>query len=227
MNTSIIISNLSKDDFIANKFTDEALSLIDKIKLDILNLDIDEDEDYYLNRIENWSNLPFLNRVVIILKDETSSNRLYEYLANEIKTKYQLKDSVKISLQSNLLLHKSKSFDNLVDDSLSIEELKKFKSVNNAMLPPDIRRYKEPEPKKFDDNDLHKIGINVEEEQKKGDSESPPITSINNLSASAAPNFKRPRSLTKTLYKPPLTIETNVESEASIPSPTITLDESN
>lgn len=217
MNTCIIISNLSKDDFVANRYTNDALSLVDKIKLDILNVDIDEDEDYYLNRITNWSNLPFLNRVVIILKDEATSEKLHRYIQEVVKTRYQLKDSVKINLQSNLL-HKSKSFDNLVDDSLSINDLKKFKLVNSANIPPEIKNYEEPKPQKQpatetseEDNSINSTFM------------SPTLLPA----GSQSPNFKRSRSLTRTLYKPPLSIDTNVESEASIPSPTITLDESN
>lgn len=73
--TTIIISNLHKDDFVSDhKSMTSKMSFADQIKLSILNLptpaNVSYGEDYYLNMIEQWSNLPFLNRIIIIMKNE-------------------------------------------------------------------------------------------------------------------------------------------------------------
>lgn len=87
MKTTIIINNLTKEDFFANK-------LADQIKSNVLGLD-----KSMITSISYWSALPFLNRVIIILKDDRIALLIYHY----IKRVY----NVHISLQENLLENES------------------------------------------------------------------------------------------------------------------------
>lgn len=206
MNTSIIISELSKDDFV--RVGNAPLSLVDKLKLEILNIDLNGDEDFFINRINVWSNLPFLGRTIVILKDEQSSKQLYDHLQDNLRNKIGLSPDVKITLQPNLL-SRSKSFDGMNDDSLVVEDLRKFRS-NNSSIPKDIQNYQEPEPKKFDYKDLSKLGIDVKD--------IPQQKSVDDFHI-------RPRSSTKTIFKPSLNLNTDLSTLESMPSPTITLDE--
>lgn len=205
--TSIIISNLLKEDFVSSSSGNNEIPIVDKVKLDVLNVDKNNDEDYFLNRITYWSTIPFLSRVVILLSDEETARELYDYLTNH-RTQLELNDDVKINLQENLLTH-SKSSDNLhdgEDGNLSTNDLKRFKLLNLTKPPPDIANYQEPQPQKFDANDMHRLGIDVPQDNS---------------------NIKRSRSLTKTLYKPGLKLNTNIgQVEGDQHSPTITLDES-
>ncbi|EGV60547.1 hypothetical protein PSN45_001691 [Yamadazyma tenuis] len=209
MNTSIIISELSRQDFIK---TNHPMSLVDQIKLEILNIDYQGDEDYYLNKISTWSNLPFLSRVIIILKDEESSKQLYHYINSEIRSKYHLDPGVKVTLQENLL-QRSKSFDGSTadDDSLSVNMLKRFKAAHSS----ETAKYQEPKPQIFDVFSMHRLGLHPQE----ADAEA--------VTASDGSSMARSRSMTRTLFKPPLSIETNLHCQSSMPSPTITLDETN
>lgn len=213
MNTSIIISELSRDDFI--KAEGETMSLVDKLKLEILNIDKDGDEDYFLSRISTWSNLPFLGRTIVILKDEESSQQLYDHLTTNLRAKLGLNPQVKITLQANLL-SRTKSFDGINDENLLVEDLRKFKDYHHGNLPEDIKRYNEPEPQKFDFRDLNKLGMEVEPQDAAG----VPQKSVDDFEL-------RPRSNTKTIFKPSLSLNTNVSTQESMPSPTITLEESN
>ncbi|KAK6464322.1 hypothetical protein DFJ63DRAFT_68355 [Scheffersomyces coipomensis] len=207
--TSVIINNLQRNDFIVDEKSttyyeknSRTLPLVDQIKLSILNLEDEdhEENDYCINHIEYWSNLPFLNRTIILLKDEVSALKVYSHLSSTLADKFPY---IKVSLQENLL-SKSKSFDSLInpthDKNLnSIEELRKFRSFHNS--PQDqMNDYEEPKPYDFKVvQDLSKLGIDVSqynnEEQFKelSDSESP--------TPSRAP-LERHRSLTKTLFRP-------------------------
>lgn len=205
--TSIIISNLLKEDFVSSSSGNNQMPIVDKVKLDVLNVDKNNDEDYFLNRITYWSTIPFLSRVVILLSDEKTAQELYDYLTNH-RTQLELNDDVKINLQENLLVH-SKSSDNLhdgEDGNLSTNDLKRFKHLNLTKPPPDIANYQEPQPQKFDAKDMHRLGIDAPQDNA---------------------TKKRSRSLTKTLYKPDLKLNTNIgKVEGDQHSPTITLDES-
>ena len=85
--TSVIISNLNKDDFIQNGsdtlsllIASKKLSLADQIKLLTLYY-----EDDMTGKITHWSNLPFLGRIVIIFKEELTAEKVYNYLSGELQ----------------------------------------------------------------------------------------------------------------------------------------------
>lgn len=220
--TTIIISNLKKDDFVADITLTNRMSVVDRIKLHLLNLDPPEDlnykgDEYYLNNIQNWTNLAFLNRVIIIFKNENAALHAFKYLTGD--NELELSKTIKISLQDNLL-SRSKSFDSTMNNSLDVtKDLSNFRNqYNNNVL-----EYKEPAPQTFDViKDLYKLGIDISdynEDQDATDFKSPPT-------------LQRSQSLTKTLFKPDLKIKTDIKgalniSNISPTSPKITLDESN
>jgi hypothetical protein len=275
--TTIIISNLNKNDFILDEtatktFCGKRLSLADQIKLIILNLEnpnpitssaargdstepggvgakdptsvastttnsgdseanhfntsITLDEDYYLNHIEYWTNLPFLNRIIVIFKDEQSAQAIYNFLNSKAPDSLTLLfPHVKVSQKENLL-SRSKSFDSLIKTS---ENLSVTKSLSNFKNLHNDSSYNEPEPKPFNViEDLSKIGIDLNQynnEDQIDELRLPPLLT-------PPPGVKRTRSLTKTLFKPDLSLDTTVllkpEEKKDYPaSPTITLDESN
>lgn len=226
--TTIIITNLAKDDFLAGSSLYKQLSVADHIKLAVLNLapppsDAKDPlaEDYILNNINHWSNIPSLARIIIIFKNNESALYVYEYLKANI-TKFK-SDKLKIHLQENLL-QKSKSFDNLIHEdhtNLSVtKSLANFKNFHNSSSPTASEEYNEPEPKQFNVySDLSKLGIDITEYNGQ-------LPDANNTSS-----IRRTRSLTKTLFKPDLKINTaSSQLKKTLPSspqsPTITLDES-
>lgn len=266
--TTIIISNLNKNDFIVDgtatkTFCGKRLSLADQIKLSILNLENPDPvasaasddstepsgvaststnsgdseaspfntsttlyEDYYLNHIEYWTNLPFLNRIIVIFKDEQSAQAIYEFLNSKASDSLTLLfPHVKVSQKENLL-SRSKSFDSLIktSENLSVtKSLSNFKNLHNGSS------YNEPEPKPSNViEDLGKIGIDLNQYNNKDQIDElrlPPLLT-------PPPGVTRTRSLTKTLFKPDLSLDTTLlmkpEEKKDYPaSPTITLDESN
>ena len=85
--TSLIISNLNKEDFVkpsssqdsqSTKLISKNLALVDQIKLKVLNF-----EDDIASHISHWSNLPFLSRVIVIFQNETTAKKIFEFLTKE------------------------------------------------------------------------------------------------------------------------------------------------
>lgn len=206
--TTIIISHLGKDDFIAEP--GKQLSLANQIKLALLNLTTEEpDHELYQDMI-NWSNLPFLNRIIVIFNNANSASIAYKYLEglyNQDKP-FTMPSTVKISLQENLL-RRSKLSDALSEDNALelVKSLDKFKKTHGGIS----ESYQEPEPKPFDTyEDLMKLGIDV--------------TKLN--SSDLLPSPIRSRSSTKTLFRPKLQLATDGTAASNeLNSPTITLDE--
>jgi hypothetical protein len=220
--TKIIINNLNKLDFLSNQLensiiVNSKLSLADQIKLIILNLTprevdfpqsqvYDDDDNFFLHQIEYWSNLPFLNRIVIILKDEVVAQVLFDYLTKLLANTTH----IQINLRENLL-SRSKSFDNIsegLDVTKSLNNFKQSYTLNDDANN-DTINYNEPTPQPSQN----------------------PID-LSPLDPPQQPFLKSPlarsRSYTKTLFKPELVIDTSLQP--SIPSmnaqsPTITLDE--
>ncbi|RLV91210.1 hypothetical protein JA1_004044 [Spathaspora sp. JA1] len=242
--TCIIINNLQKNDFIIDSSKPQLLSkklpLVDQIKLSVLN--ISNEEFDFIDHISYWSSLPFLNRIIIIFKDEPSANIAYTHL-NETSKLRTLYPYIKITLQENLL-SRSKSSENLINDNLVVSKsLEKFKNFHND--PNNIYNdYSEPEPKQFNLLlDLPKLGIDLSDynseeqiEELKQEDKQPEDIISRSLSPDRPPALRR--SSTKTLYKPMLHLNTdtiantNTNTNASphkatgFPaSPTITLDE--
>ena len=86
--TSLIISNLNKEDFVkpsssqdsqSTKLISKNLALVDQIKLKVLNF-----EDDIASHISHWSNLPFLSRVIVIFQNETTAKKIFEFLTKEL-----------------------------------------------------------------------------------------------------------------------------------------------
>ncbi|KAI5949284.1 hypothetical protein KGF54_005519 [Candida jiufengensis] len=161
--TSIIISNLHKDDFIKlskekePKLITKSLSLVDQIKLSVLNKD-----DSIIQYINHWSNLPFLNRIIIIFKNEIKAKEILNFLQLELKPFTY----IKLSLQENLLT-RSKSQDTLLEKdnsnlnvSISLDNFRNFH--NDPKNETKQFDYIEPEPAQFNVlSDLSKLGINL------------------------------------------------------------------
>ncbi|MCP8717319.1 MAG: hypothetical protein M5E90_07850 [Asgard group archaeon] len=165
--TSVIISNLNKDDFIQNGsdtlsllIASKKLSLADQIKLLTLYY-----EDDMTGKITHWSNLPFLGRIVIIFKEELTAEKVYNYLSGELQKHTEL-SYVKPHLQENLLT-RSKSNDNLIEGEhlnvkKSLDNFKSLYSSNNNDTKNDLKDYNEPKPAKVD-TDLSDIPIDKDE----------------------------------------------------------------
>lgn len=206
--TTVIISHLSKGDFVASP--GKQLSLANQIKLALLNLATDITGHELYQDIINWSNLPFLNRIIVIFNNGASAALAYDYLEKLYRQEkpFTLPATAKLSLQENLL-RRSKLSDALTENNALelVQNLKKFKSTYGE------EDYKEPEPKHFDTyEDLMKLGIDV--------------TKLNSTELFTAPALSRSASATKTLFRPKLELST-AGMGGSIPpaSPTITLDE--
>lgn len=214
--TTIIVSNLAKGDFIREQ--GRSLSLADLIKLAILNLDLKAVYD-----IIHWSNLPSLSRIIIIFLAPAAATRAYKFLEStyEAGHSFALPRTAKLSLQENLL-QRSRSSDNLREKELNVTaSLENFRNFHNS----GSGKYEEPVPRQFDAyGDLAKLGIDLSafnsQEQ---------LDELRTESSSAPPSpskaIGRSRSLTKTLFKPSLTVDTGGPTHRSPASPTITLDE--
>uniref|UniRef100_A0A0L0NYM5 Uncharacterized protein n=1 Tax=Candidozyma auris TaxID=498019 RepID=A0A0L0NYM5_CANAR len=212
--TSVIISHLSKHDFV--KELGEALPLSDKVKLAVLTHKGDQFDDL-LPLITHWLSLPFLNRIVIILATEDAAAFVHAFLQLAIlgqNPSLQLPSTAKILLQENLLLALKLS-DNLHEakDLDVTKSLERFRSVHAK------GDYQEPEPQKlpelgvaksYDAIDLQKLGLDSAQ------GVAPPT-----------PPLERSRLVTRTLFKPSLKVNTSGAAPNDAPvSPTITLDES-
>lgn len=258
--TTIIINNLHKNDFLVNtqpRHVDfspnfRKLSLADQIKISILNLETEaardnkNDNDYYLNHIDHWSNLPFLNRIIVILKDENAAFNIYQYLTSDLESSLtSLFPYIKVSLQENLL-SRSKSADALIksnNENLNVAKtLANFRDFHNSGGREDGKEpeylYNEPEPHPFDViRDLSKIGIDVssyndENEIPSQFNSQTASVELTDKSPDRTTRMSRTRSLTRTLFKPELKLNTAdinqklLETKPVYPSsPTITLDE--
>lgn len=234
--TTVIVSNLPREAFLRN--AGEQLSVADQIKLRVLNLRTDENEpDFYLQSIRYWLALPFLNRIIVIFTSPEAAANVRDYLLKNVEG--VSKDfsilKARISLQENLLA-RSKSFDLLVregDNSLAIvKDLSLFRNYHNSVAAgsPISPEYAEPAPHQFNAyEDLAKLGIDLDDynsEQQLEELRSDPLSSPGR-------GMKRTPSLTKTLFRPDLRVDTeegpdklNLRAKDAPTSPTITLDES-
>lgn len=215
--TTIIISNLEKDDFVL--LPDCKLSLAARLKLAILNLGEDSQGNDIVYSISQWAELPFLKRVIAIFKTPEAAARSYSHLESlyDKESPFRLPSSVRLSLQENLL-RESKLFDNLADSS----ELKVTNKLENfrARLNAGEDGYAEPVPQLFDMyEDLLQAGIDIlqfnTDEQ---------IDEVRH----SRPSVGRSASVTKTLFRPLLLVQTGPKAsdpDRPPPSPTITLDQ--
>lgn len=215
--TSIIISNLSKQSFTNQGGDKNSLSFVDQLRSEIEGLPGPSDahtqgHKYYEANLDLWSNIPFLNRVVIIMKDEKLASLLHNWLTQSKK----LPEEVKVTLQVNLLAHSplAESYDE--GRSLSSNSsISNFQSASGQSLY-DSTEYSEPEPHHFDtERDLSKLGYDK------------PSDESNELEGNG--KQKESNSGKKTLFKPFLSLDTNTAKKAdlsSLNSPTITLEES-
>lgn len=187
--TTIIVSNLTKDDFLANG---KKLSLANNLKIGVLNL---PGQTNFSRQVVQWSELPFLCRIVAIFSTPEAAQLAYDYLLDSYKGNsfFHLPTTAKLSLQENLL-QRSKLVGAVSGDSTEEDS-----------------GYHEPKPQAFDvDSDLGRLGIDV--------------SSLNETEPSLG--LGRSRSVTKTLFRPKLDLDTKVEGNPRAPlSPSITLDE--
>lgn len=213
--TSIVISNLDKQDFVAE--AGSQLSLANQIKLALLNLPWKSTDFIY--EITYWSALPTLSRIIVMFKSEEAASVAYEYLRSPTEP-LSLPERIKVSLQQNLLL-RSKLQDALHESSeLAVtKSLANFRNSFNKG-----NEYIEPEPQHFDAlNDLARMGVDVtsfnsEEQLLELSSSSPSL-------GSSGSGIGRLRSLTRTLFRPEPMVDTSKNTDvAPPPSPTITLD---
>lgn len=172
--TSIIISNLDKDDFVKPakdctkpQLISKKLSLVDQIKLSVLNHD-----ENVVQHITYWSVLPFLHRIIIIFDKEFNAKANLQYLDELLSKQFPY---IKLSLQENLL-QKSKSQDQIDGAAYSLTEthlnvtksLANFRSFHNDPTNEDVSslsfasEYVEPAPAQFNViSDLSKLGIDL------------------------------------------------------------------
>lgn len=207
--TTVVISCLGVDDFVAAP--GRQLSLADQIKLALLNLSSEESDRELFQDIINWSNLPFLYRIVVIFNNGVSALKAYRYLKQlyHQEKPFILPSTAKISLQENLL-RRSKLADTLSEDSALhlMNSLSKFKTSHGP-----VDTYQEPEPQRLNTyDDLMKLGDDVTR------------MNSNDLINMLEPN--KSKSATKTLFRSKLQLSTS-GTGGSVPlaSPTITLDE--
>lgn len=228
--TSIIISNLNKNDFIPA--LGHTLLLANEIKLSILNLDPIDTSDF-VHSIVHWSDLPFLSRIIIIFKTPAAASHASEFLQLAYKGAglLTLPLTVKISLQENLLLRTKLS--DALNDTKELNaalNLEKFRNYHNSASGSKLKdSYQEPAPQSFDAYaDLQRLGIDV---SSFNSAEQMDEMKAESLSRSASrkepsPGIGRTRSLTKTLFRPELLVNTGARASRIEPkSPTITLDE--
>lgn len=229
--TSIIVSNLAKADFLPA--SGHSLSLANQIKLSILNLVSPEIKDF-VHSIIHWSDLPFLHRIIIIFKTPNAATIAYKFLESAYSGAgiLTLPESVKLSLQENLLLRSRLSDALNESNELNVtSSLQKFRTMHNSGNVPEDEEYEEPKPKSFDAfADLQRLGIDISEfnseeqldELRASSGSSPKLAELRSTSDI---DLSRRRSLTKTLFKPELSIKTGITVGNAPKSPTITLDE--
>lgn len=234
--TTVIVSNLPREAFL--KTAGEHLSVADQVKLRVLNLRTDEnDPDFFLLSIRYWLALPFLNRIIVIFNTSEAAENVRNYLSKNVDG--LLKDlpilKARVSLQENLLAG-SKSYDLLVregNSSLAVsKDLSLFRNYHNSVAAgsPISPEYAEPKPHQFNAyEDLAKLGIDLDDynsEEQLGELRSDSLLAPES-------GVKRAHSLTKTLFRPDLRVQTDGGASEGKPavrdaptSPTITLDES-
>ncbi|KAG7194239.1 uncharacterized protein KQ657_004959 [Scheffersomyces spartinae] len=121
--TSIIISNLDNNIFITKGV--KGMTVPDYLKTRVL-------QDFTNAEMDYWSNLPFLNRIVIILRTEATASKVRELVTELLK---ELSVDALITQQENLLRrHK-------LADNLDREDFNQWEEENSAFID-----YKEPEP---------------------------------------------------------------------------------
>ncbi|GEQ69017.1 hypothetical protein JCM33374_g2687 [Metschnikowia sp. JCM 33374] len=232
--TTVIVSNLDKSQFVASKQSN--VSLAGHIKSALSDPQLYGPKSQAPHKIiAHWSELPFLNRIIAIFETEPDALCAYEFLRktrteSSSKLPFVLPETARISLQENLL-QKSKSSDSLTEDHALRREKSpeshgsKSSHSTNAPVSGDLAGYHEPEPKPLDIyGDLLKSGIDI---SKFNSSEQ--VEELRYASGrQGRPGLDRSKSLTKTLFKPSLSIDTNVSHNGEAPplSPTITLDQS-
>lgn len=196
--TSIIVSNLAASAFTANAV--KGMTVPDYLKTRVL-------QEFTNTEIEYWSNLPFLNRIVIILRTEPTATMVREFVADVLR---ELSIEARITQQENLLRrHK-------LIDNLNLGDFNQWEEENSASLD-----YKEPEPHhspELPPIDLTEVALLK------------PIETTTDYGPTPGP--KRTRSLTRTLYSPPPALRPDLSldipsdrSHSPQKSPTITLDE--
>lgn len=236
--TSLIISNLNKEDFVkpsssqdsqSTKLISKNLALVDQIKLKVLNF-----EDDIASHISHWSNLPFLSRVIVIFQNETTAKKIFEFLTKELAKFDDHYSYIKIHLQENLL-QKSKSSDNLHDcqnEKLNVtKSLNNFRNFHNDPKNEFTSEYVEPEPAKFNVyNDLANLGIDLsqynsaeqleelkqlQQDQNQDQNQKEVKNSRDGnspLNTNSLPvQLGRRKSTTKTLFKPELKLNTTAK----------------
>lgn len=221
--TTIIISNLGRDDFVATE--GKQLSLANQIKLAVLNL-----QDDFVHKITTWSDLAFLHRIIIIFKTPEAAHTAYKYLeaSYDSSSHLHLPSTVKLSLQENLLQRSKLSEDLEASAELKVSSsLEKFRNFHNSGQ---TTEYREPEPEHFDPyTDLKKLGIDlslVNDSEQMEQLANPPSTETQ-PSLPPKLGLGRSRSVTTTLFKPSLLIRTDEKASVGAPaSPSITLEES-
>lgn len=115
--TTIIVSNLSKEEFLQVPRT--IRSELDKLATEIHEPAL----------VEQWSELPFLSRLVISIKSEDLAKQAYQKLRES-------HPELKVHL-SECIIRRNKSFDGTLQ----------------APVSPKLDKYEEPEPAKSDDED--------------------------------------------------------------------------
>lgn len=188
--TTIIVSNLTRDDFLANG---KALSLANNLKIGVLNI---PGQTNFSRQVNQWSELPFLCRIVAIFHSPAAAQLAYDYLEASYggNPLFTLPGTVKISLQENLL-QRSRLVGALSDECDLVENT----------------GYQEPKPQAFDaQEDLKRLGIDV--------------SALNETTPSPVA-LGRSRSVTKTLFRPELALDTRVKGSPAPSSPSITLEE--
>lgn len=224
--TSIIISNLVKDDFLAGNARASLvhahqLSLADQIKLAVLTMHVDgrDDTNYVIDQVDHWSNLPFLQRIIIIFREEAVASEIYEFLTVGEKSFLSQIPQIHVALQENLLL-RSKSQDDVISPTLP--------GTERGSLGEDLRAFRDTHANQQPRTQLpeHATSENA--------TYMAPAPALSLAPISPRPgNILRVRSQTRTLFTPQLTLNTSTTSNSSVnqgsvvpPSPTITLDES-
>lgn len=224
--TSIIISNLAKDDFLAGNARASLvhahkLSLADQIKLAVLTTQVDDRDDtnYVIDQVDHWSNLPFLQRIIIIFREETVASGIFKFLTVGEKSLMSQIPQVHIALQENLLL-RSKSHEDVTSPTLP--------GAERGSLGDNLRAFRDAHANQQPRTQLPEHATS-ENATYMAPAPAPGLTPI-----CTRPNtILRAQSQTRTLFSPLLTVNTSSMPNTGVkggmmvpPSPTITLDES-
>ncbi|OBA23020.1 hypothetical protein METBIDRAFT_9345 [Metschnikowia bicuspidata var. bicuspidata NRRL YB-4993] len=212
--TSIIVSNLDKAHFVALHTC--RVPLASQIKNTLTDARLYGHAQGHAV-VSHWSELPFLNRIIAIFHSEADASCACEYLRQAQRvpagaTAFVLPETARISQQENLL------------QRLSLAGELTQQPVPPSAAAAGLAAYHEPEPKPIDMYaDLLRAGIDISkfntDEQ---------VDEVRGAPGHQdAPGVARSRSPTKTLFKPPLRLNTQAACAegASPASPTITLDQ--